>query len=111
VANMYILVTQRRREIGVLKALGAASRDILALFLTETLGYSLAGSLLGFLTVRLITLASIFASSASLVEGALLTLQTAGAVVGLTVGISLVFGFLPAWEAARTPSASLLGDA
>ena len=111
VANMYILVTQRRREIGVLKALGAASRDILALFLTETLGYSLAGSLLGFLAVRLITLASIFASSASLVEGALLTLQTAGAVVGLTVGISLVFGFLPAWEAARTPSASLLGDA
>lgn len=110
VANMYILVTQRRREIGILKAVGASGRDILVLFLTETLGYAMAGSLLGFLGVRLLTLASLFGSRTSLVEGGFLTLTTAGVVIGLTVGTSLVFGFLPAWEAARTPTASLLSD-
>lgn len=110
VANMFILVTQRRREIGVLKAIGAASRDILVLFLTEALGYSLVGSVLGFGAIRLLTLVSLFASPVSLVQGTLLTLKAAGTVVGLTTGIGLVFGFLPAWEAARTPSATLLGD-
>lgn len=110
VANMYILVTQRRREIGILKAIGAAGRDVLVLFLVETLGYALAGSLLGFGGIRLLTLLSLFSSPASLVEGALLTLKALGAVAGLTVTIALVFGFLPAWEAARTPSATLLGD-
>lgn len=110
VANMYILVTQRRREIGVLKAVGAADRDILTLIVTEVVGYSLAGSLLGFLTVRLLTIASMFASHESMVEGALLTVKAAGMVIGLTVGTALVFGLLPALEAARTPSASLLRD-
>ncbi len=110
VANMYILVAQRRREIGILKAIGAAGRDVLVLFLVETLGYALAGSLLGFGIIRLLTLLSLFSSPASLIEGAFLTLKALGAVAGLTVAIAVVFGFLPAWEAARTPSATLLGD-
>jgi hypothetical protein len=110
VANMYILVTQRRREIGVLKAIGASSRDIFVLILTESLGYSVVGSLIGFVFVRLMTLLSLFASSVSLVEGALLSLQAGGLVMGLTVGTSLVFGFLPAWDAAKTPTASLVKD-
>ncbi len=110
VANMYILVTQRRREIGILKAIGAAGRDVLVLFLTETLGYALIGSLLGFGVIRLLTLLSLFSSPASLVEGGLLTLKALGVVTGLTVGTASIFGFLPAWEAARTPSSTLLGD-
>jgi len=109
-ANMYILVSQRRREIGVLKAIGATGRDILVLFLTEALGYALVGSLTGFLSVRLLTLLSMFSSPASAVEGARLTLKAAGLIVGLTLSTAAVFGFLPAWEAARTPSATLLGD-
>lgn len=111
IANMYILVTQRRREIGILKALGATGRDILVLFLTEALGYAVIGSLLGFGCIRLLTLASIFSSQTSMVEGAFLTLKAFGSVAGLTLGIALIFGFIPAWEAARTPSASLIGEA
>ena len=110
VANMYILVTQRRREIGVLKAIGASSRDIFALILTESLGYSVIGSLIGFIFIRLMTLMSVFASSVSLIEGTLLSLQAGALVMGLTVGTSLVFGFLPAWDAARTPTATLVKD-
>ncbi len=110
VANMYILVTQRRREIGVMKALGATGGDILLLFLTEALGYSLIGSLAGFGILRLLTMFSLFASPTSLIEGALLTLRTGGMVAAATVGVAVVFGLIPAREAARTPCASLLGD-
>lgn len=110
VANMYILVTQRRREIGILKALGATGRDIVVLVLVETLGYSFFGSLVGFGAVRLVTMLSLFASPTSLVEGALLTLKAGGAITALTVGVSLVFGVIPARDAAQTPCATLLGD-
>lgn len=110
VANMYIMVSQRRREIGVIKAVGATSGDVFTLILVETLGYALAGSLIGFFAVRLLTLIILVASSVTLVEGVLLTLHAAAVVVGSTTGIALLFGFLPAWEAARTPSATLLGD-
>jgi len=108
-ANMYILVAQRRREIGVLKAIGAGAGDILVLFLTEALGYALVGSLLGFGAVRALTLLSLFSSPASLVEGSSLTFEALGVVTGLTTVTALAFGFLPAWSAAVTPSANLIG--
>jgi hypothetical protein len=110
VANMFILVSQRRREIGILKAVGASSRDIFVLILTESLGYSLVGSLIGFTAVRLVTLLGLAFSSVTLLEGALLTLGSAALVIGLTVGTALVFGFVPAWAAARTPSVTLLSS-
>jgi len=108
VANMYILVTQRRREIGILKAVGASGGDIFTLILTEALGYSLAGSVIGWGSMRLLTLILLLTSKVSFVEGALMTLESAGVAVGLTTVTALIFGFLPALEAARTPSASLL---
>jgi len=48
IANtMYTAVLERTKEIGVLKALGARSRDVLLLFLAEALGLGLAGGLVG----------------------------------------------------------------
>jgi len=110
VANMYVLVTQRRREIGILKAVGASGGDIFVLILTEGLGYSLIGSIIGFGVIRLLTLVLMISSKVSFIEGALLTLGAAAVAVGLTTVTALVFGFLPALEAARTPSASLLDN-
>jgi len=44
---MLIAVTQRRREIGLLKALGATGRQILLAFLTEAVLLALGGAALG----------------------------------------------------------------
>ncbi len=48
IANtMYTAVLERTKEIGVLKALGARSRDVMLLFLAEAAGIGLAGGLVG----------------------------------------------------------------
>ena len=48
IANtMYTAVLERTKEIGVMKALGARSRDVLLLFLAEATGIGLAGGLVG----------------------------------------------------------------
>jgi ABC-type antimicrobial peptide transport system permease subunit len=48
IANtMYTAVLERTKEIGVLKALGSRSRDVMLLFLAEALGIGLAGGLVG----------------------------------------------------------------
>ena len=48
IANtMYTAVLERTKEIGVLKALGARSRDVLLLFIAEATGIGLAGGLVG----------------------------------------------------------------
>ena len=48
IANtMYTAVLERTKEIGVLKALGARSRDVMLLFLAEALGIGLAGGVVG----------------------------------------------------------------
>ena len=48
IANtMYTAVLERTKEIGVLKALGSQSRDVLFVFLAEALGIGLAGGIVG----------------------------------------------------------------
>jgi ABC-type lipoprotein export system ATPase subunit len=48
IANtMYTAVLERTKEIGVMKALGARSRDVMLLFLVEAIGIGLAGGLIG----------------------------------------------------------------
>src|SRR6202030_3172669 len=48
IANtMYTAVLERTKEIGLLKALGARSRDVLLLFLAEAAGIGLAGGVVG----------------------------------------------------------------
>ncbi|MDQ7794274.1 MAG: ABC transporter permease [bacterium] len=45
--SMYLVVRERAREIGILKAVGASPRDIVVQFGTEAIALSLAGALLG----------------------------------------------------------------
>jgi putative ABC transport system permease protein len=94
---MLLSVTNRTREIGVRKALGARQRDILLQFLAEASTLTLVGSALGMgLGIGTAKLVSIFtplpASVAPWVMGLAL-------VLGLTVG--LLSGVYPAYRAAR----------
>jgi putative ABC transport system permease protein len=94
---MLVGVTERTREIGLRKAVGARRRDILLQFLTEAVVLSMAGGLVGIaLGYALSTLASLHPRMISIV--------VPGWAVGLGFGISamtgVVFGLLPAIKAA-----------
>jgi putative ABC transport system permease protein len=94
---MLTTVTERTREIGIRRAVGAPRRAILAQFLIETVLISasggLVGILLGFGMARGINL---FAGW----ETALSPLATAAAF-GISALVGVVFGIYPAQRAAR----------
>ena len=94
---MLVSVTERTREIGVRKALGARRRDILTQFLVESTTLSLSGGLTG--VVGGVALA--------LLVGLISPLPAAVSVPSLFLGIAMsclvgiFFGSYPAWRAAR----------
>ncbi len=103
-------IRERRREIGVLKALGARDRDVLHVFLFEAGALGLVGGLIG--TVVGIAMAAAIADNADAylhsqgLAGVALSvpwLLPVGGVIGSTV-VALVAGVLPAWRAARLPA-------
>jgi putative ABC transport system permease protein len=94
---MLVGVTERTREIGLRKALGARRRDILLQFLTEAVVLSMAGGMVGIaMGYALSTLASLHPQMIDVI--------VPGWAVGLGFGISaltgVVFGLLPAVKAA-----------
>lgn len=101
---MMVSVTERTREIGIRKALGAKERTILGLFVTEAATTSALGGVLG------IGLGYLISAIASRILPMLLTdmemsvIPSAGSVAvafGISVGIGVLFGYLPAKRAAR----------
>jgi ABC-type antimicrobial peptide transport system permease subunit len=111
---MLARVLGRTRSIGISSALGASSRTIFALFLTESLVLGLLGGVLGMLLARGITagLETSLKSASQYGTGMDLTLRPLHFVIGLLVAllISLLFGAYPAWMASRIrPSEALRG--
>ncbi|MDT8305958.1 MAG: ABC transporter permease [Anaerolineae bacterium] len=94
---MLVSVTERTREIGLRKAVGARKRDILAQFLTEAVVLAVLGGLLGIL------LGWLGAASVQIAVPDLDTSLRASSVllaVGFSVGVGLFFGIYPASRAA-----------
>jgi len=94
---MLVSVTERTREIGLRKAVGAQRRDILMQFLLESLVVSAVGGLLGILLGALATLLLAIAAGWT-------TAITPGSVLLafiFSAGIGVVFGLYPARKAAR----------
>jgi putative ABC transport system permease protein len=94
---MLVSVTERTREIGLRKAVGARRRDILAQFLTEAVVLSLAGGLIGVVIGYSVTyLASLHPSMVDVSVPFWAVLLGAG----FSACVGVVFGLLPAMKAA-----------
>jgi putative ABC transport system permease protein len=99
---MLVSVTERTREIGIRKAVGASTRNILSQFLVEATTLSLAGGLSG-VSLGILTT---FAADALILHFqerwvSSISVVGVGAALATTIGIGLLFGAVPAWRAAR----------
>jgi len=94
---MLATVTERTREIGIRRAIGARQADIVRQFLTEAVLISIAGGLIGI--VFGVTLSKIIASAAG--WSTLVTGSSIGVAFGVSVFIGLLFGIYPAVQAAK----------
>jgi putative ABC transport system permease protein len=94
---MLVSVTERTREIGIRKAMGAPRKAILAQFLVESTTLSLSGGLLGVLAgVGFALLAAVFTPLPAAVS---IPSIVAGILMSALIGI--FFGSYPAWRASR----------
>jgi putative ABC transport system permease protein len=94
---MLIAVSERRKEIGVRRAVGASRRDIMVQFLVEAAVIALIGGLLG---VVIGVGGTLLATALTNLPPAIQWAAVGGSVV-LSVGVGLVFGLQPAWRAAN----------
>jgi putative ABC transport system permease protein len=94
---MLVSVTERTREIGIRKAVGARRRDILLQFLVEAVTLSLTGGVVG------VVLGALTANQASVfLQGVrpVLTAQTVLLAAGVASAVGIFFGLYPARRAA-----------
>jgi putative ABC transport system permease protein len=94
---MLMAVSERTREIGIRKAVGARRQDIERQFLVETVLLSVLGGLIGVAAGW--TLAQIVAALSPL--PAKVTLWSVGLALALGAGTGIIFGVYPAARAAR----------
>lgn len=93
---LMVAVSERTREIGIMKSLGAKRRTILSIFLLEALFISIIGGLLGVcLSVYAPTVLSYFDIDF------LATMDGLALGLGFSVITGIFFGYYPAWRASK----------
>ncbi|HAI98813.1 TPA: multidrug ABC transporter substrate-binding protein [Candidatus Peribacteria bacterium] len=94
---MLVSVTERTREIGIRKAIGAKKRDILLQFLVESTVLSVLGGAIGTLVswIGSWIVSTYFSFDASIAFSSVFL------AFAFSVGVGIFFGMLPAWKAAK----------
>jgi putative ABC transport system permease protein len=94
---MFVSVTERTREIGIRKAIGAKRHSILMQFLLESAIICLIGGLAG---VGLATLITYGINASGIMPASISpTILVSAVVISIIVGVFA--GFVPAWKGAR----------
>ncbi len=94
---MLTTVTERTREIGLRKAIGAKKRDISAQFLTEAIVLTFFGGAIG------IILGWVASQAVSQIAGLATKVSLTSVLLafGVSAAIGIIFGYYPAWRAAN----------
>jgi putative ABC transport system permease protein len=92
---MYATVTERTKEIGIRRAIGATEKDILTQFLAESIVLSLLGGIVGLILSAIIVWITRFFFPASL------NLTAVPVALFVSSGIGIIFGVFPARRAAK----------
>lgn len=96
---MLVSVTERTREIGLRKAVGAKTRHIMAQFLTEAIVLTLIGGILGIALGFIMASGLTKALDLDLVPS--ISVETIIVTAGISIGVGLLFGTYPAYKAAK----------
>ena len=107
--TMLIVVNQRIREVGLRRAIGAKTRDILVQFLMESAAISFFGGVLGIVLGILVSfIAALIMQSLGYAWPFLVSWQSIAAATLVSIAIGVVFGMYPARKASRvSPMESL----
>ncbi len=100
---MMVSVTERTREIGIRKALGAKERTILSLFVVEAGTTSALGGIIGIGLGYTVSALATKVLAVIMTDMTITVIPTVGSIAvafGISVGIGVLFGYLPAKRAA-----------
>jgi putative ABC transport system permease protein len=100
---MLVSVTERTREIGLRKAVGATTRDIMVQFVLESIILTVIGGILGIVFGALFSYLAALVLSNSVAEGWRFAMPISAVLLGLGVSatVGLIFGLYPAKQASK----------
>jgi putative ABC transport system permease protein len=105
ITTMYTSVTERTREIGVMKAIGARDRNVLALFLAEAAIIGIVGASMGLIVGMLGGYGVLFLFGSNLLPSGEVTPRypwsELARVWAISLGLSVAAGLYPAWKASK----------
>lgn len=109
-SNMYLAVLQRKRELAVLKAVGATRFNIIVTVVIEVIIISVFGAILGYLSLSWFVNSILLANQISMTYIVRTNLLLLLKIIGVSVALALCFGMIPAGRAANTSCMEVLRD-
>jgi lipoprotein-releasing system permease protein len=107
-ANILILVSERKKEIAVLKAMGGRESELIRMILAEALLVSGVGASMGFFFIRIQAVLNQLTNPLGLFVILGLFLRDFFFVLGVTLLSAMLFGWIPAKKYASLPVMEVL---